>query len=84
MPGNFPNINIKIETFYPAKEILKNDPKKHGAYICSCGCINTYIFSDRHYQCKSCNKNYADLNNTSLVLIFFDSQIREEMLNKKI
>ena len=83
IPGNFPNINIKIETFYPAKEILKNDPKKHGAYICSCGGINTYIFSDRHYQCKSCNKNYADLNNTSLVLIFFDSQIREEMLNKK-
>ena len=83
IPGTFPNDNIKIQSFYKEKQIVKNNPKKYGAFICSCGCINSYKYSAHEYQCNSCHKKYEDLNNTSLSLIFFDTQIREEMLNKK-
>ena len=83
IPGNFLNITLKVKTFYEVKEVITSNPKEYGAYICPCGCINSYKFSSRSYPCKSCKKNYDSLNNSSFVLIFFDAQTKAEIRNKK-
>ena len=45
IPGNFPNFNLKIKTFYEVKTTIKRDPQKYGAIICTCGSINIFQFS---------------------------------------
>ena len=81
IPGNFKNINTKIKTFYQMKGILKISPKKYGAYICPCGCINSYEFSSYEIECPSCHKIFN--SNKNYVRIFFDDETREEILNIK-
>ena len=81
IPGSFQNINTKIKTFYDIKGFLKISPKKYGAYICPCGQINSYEFSSYEMKCPTCNKVFNSTKN--YVRIFFDDEIREEILSRK-
>ena len=90
IPGNFQMINLRIKSFYQIKEILKKDPLKYGAYICSCGyhyTIDKCTFPTREYKCPICSNKIGGKNRNLVkreghIRIFLDEETRTEKLNK--
>ena len=83
-------INLRIKSFYQIKEILKKDPLKYGAYICSFGyhyTIDKCTFPTREYKCPICSNKIGGKNRNLVkregnIRILLDKETRTEKLNK--
>ena len=87
IPGNFPNYNLKMESFNQIKKLLILGKDSYGAYLCSCGyhySIDKCTFPTREFQCPNCQqmiggKNHKIVRREGHIRIFFD---KESMMKK--
>ena len=90
IPGHFINTSLKIESFYEIKPVLKENPIKYGAYMCSCGYyynISGCTFPTKKTQCPKCGQyiggeKYKLIKRNGHIRIFLDEKSRDEIFKK--
>jgi hypothetical protein len=89
IPGNFPNITLKVKTFDIIKKNLIKEPLKYGAYVCSCGyhySVSKCTFPAMVWNCPNCKKKIGGENHILFrreghIRIFFDEHSKNLKLN---
>ena len=89
IPGNFPNITLKVKTFDIIKKNLIKEPLKYGAFVCSCGyhySISKCTFPTMEMECPICKKiiggkKHILVRRKGHIRIFFDEQSKNIKLN---
>ena len=91
IPGIFQVMSLRIKSFYQIKDVLKKEPLKYGAYICSCGyhyTIDKCTFPTREFNCPICKKKIGGLKFNLVkreghMRIFLNDETRKQKLTKK-
>ena len=89
IPGNFPNITLKVKTFDIIKKNLIKEPLKYGAFVCSCGyhySVGKCTFPTMEMTCPVCKKKIGGKKHILFrreghIRIFFDENSKNLKLN---